>query len=451
VVTIGSDCKSAFLEGTKYAPEWTTNAPRNFVYKVDFETGQKTRLFEGSGQVAETVVAPLDDNYSKVIISRESPTMVPDSYLRDLKAGSETKLTKNSDFAPEVTQAIRKRLLVSRPGDDFKFWVNVTLPRDWRPGQKLPGIIWFYPREFSTQQEYDRTKRTENVNAFPNVAARSPEIWATQGYAVLQPDNPIVGPPGHMNDHYVDELRRNLDATIEAADSAGFLDRHRLGIGGHSYGAFSTMNAMTHTPYFKAGIAGDGMYNRTLTPYSFQTERRDFWEAQDTYVEMSPFFKAAQEASPASIEVESKEGGRNGNSTCTCVDDVASSACCDSRVSTRHCDSFMCRCVCIQEVQRKRGASEFEYRKFKKRLRHCARVMQTLAMIRATGSIDRTRCLTGKAFVAINIKVILEQECIKCEVCVFSSQHTGTCKRKACGSLTQRISCCELRLTRPQL
>ncbi|HEX8944548.1 MAG TPA: hypothetical protein VF785_15525, partial [Gemmatimonadaceae bacterium] len=162
VVEIGSDGKSVFLEGTKYSPDWTKNAPRNFVDKVDLESGQKTRLFEGSGEVTETVVAPLDDDFDKVIISRESPTMVPDSYLRDLKTGKETKLTKNADFAPEVTQAIRKRMLVSRPGDDFKFWVDVTLPRDWRPGQKLPGIIWFYPREYSTQVEYDRTKRTEN-------------------------------------------------------------------------------------------------------------------------------------------------------------------------------------------------------------------------------------------------------------------------------------------------
>ena len=49
-----------------------------------------------------------------------------------------------------------------------------------------------------------------------------------------------------------------------------------------------------HTPYFKAGIAGDGMYNRTLTPSGFQSERRDFWEGQQTYLEMSPFLKADQ-------------------------------------------------------------------------------------------------------------------------------------------------------------
>jgi dipeptidyl aminopeptidase/acylaminoacyl peptidase len=210
-----------------------------------------------------------------------------------MKTGTETKLTKNVDLAPEVTQANRKRLLVERPRDNYKFYIDVTLPKDYREGTKLPGIIWFYPTEFSTQAEYDQRRRTTNINRFANVAARSPEIWVTQGYVVIQPvDIPIVGPTGRMNDHYVDELREDLDLTLEAVEKAGYLDRDRVGIGGHSYGAFSTVNAMTHTPYFKAGIAGDGMYNRTLTPWNFQNERRDFWEAKDTYLEMSPFLYA---------------------------------------------------------------------------------------------------------------------------------------------------------------
>ncbi|MDB4874686.1 MAG: hypothetical protein JWM41_1132 [Gemmatimonadetes bacterium] len=293
VVLVASDNKTVFLEGTKYFPDWTKSAPHNFVDKVDFETGQKTRLFEGNGSVAESVVAPLDDDYTKAIVLRESPTMVPDSYLRDMKAGTETKLTKNVDFAPDVSQAIRKRILVTRPRDDYKFYIDVTLPKDYREGTRLPGIIWFYPTEFSTQAEYDQRRRTTNINAFPNVGPRSAEIWATQGYVVIQPvDIPIVGPTGRMNDHYVDELREDLDLTLEAVEKAGYLDRNRVGIGGHSYGAFSTVNAMTHTPYFKAGIAGDGMYNRTLTPFNFQNERRTLWEAKDTYLDMSPFLSA---------------------------------------------------------------------------------------------------------------------------------------------------------------
>ncbi|MEO7083774.1 MAG: prolyl oligopeptidase family serine peptidase [Gemmatimonadaceae bacterium] len=293
VVLIASDGKTVYLEGTKYFADWTKVAPHNFVDKVDMESGQKSRMFEAKGDIVENVVAPLDDDYNRVIVSKESPSMVPDSYLLDMKTGQETKLTKNVDYAPEVSQAIRKRILVERPRDNYKFYIDVTLPRDYREGTRLPGIIWFYPTEFTTQAEYDQRRRTTNINSFANVAARSPEIWVTQGYVVIQPvDIPIVGPTGKMNDHYVDELREDLDLTINAVEKAGYLDRDRLGIGGHSYGAFSTVNAMTHTPFFKAGIAGDGMYNRTLTPFNFQNERRTFWEAKDTYLEMSPFVYA---------------------------------------------------------------------------------------------------------------------------------------------------------------
>jgi dipeptidyl aminopeptidase/acylaminoacyl peptidase len=311
-VLVGSDGKTVYLEGTKYFPDWAKQAPHNFLDKVDFETGQKTRLFEGKGDIVETIVAALDDDYNKAIVLKESPTTVADSYLRDMKTSTDKQLTHNVDFAPEVTQAIRKRILVTRPRDNYKFYIDVTLPKDYREGTRLPGIIWFYPTEFSTQAEYDQRRRTTNINAFANVGARSPEIWVTQGYVVIQPvDIPIVGPQGRMNDHYIDELREDLDLTIDAVDKAGYLDRDRLGIGGHSYGAFSTMNAMTHTPFFKAGIAGDGMYNRTLTPNGFQNERRTIWEGKDTYLEMSPFL-AADRLSGAILMYHSLEDQNNG-------------------------------------------------------------------------------------------------------------------------------------------
>ena len=293
VAMVASDEKTVYLEGTKYFPEWTKQGPHSFVDKVDIETGQRTRLFEAASGEADNVVAALDDGFDRVIVSRESPTMVQDSYLRDTKTGGMTQLTHNVDFAPEVTHAMRSRLLVTRPRDGYKFWVDLTLPSDYKEGTRLPGIIWFYPTEFTSQTEYDGRRRTTDIDRFPNVGPRSPEIWVTQGYVVIQPqDIPIVGPQGRMNDHYVDELREDMDAMLEAVEKAGYLDRNRVGLWGHSYGAFSTVNAMVHTPYFKAGIAGDGMYNRTLTPYSFQNERRDFWEAQDTYLQMSPFLYA---------------------------------------------------------------------------------------------------------------------------------------------------------------
>jgi dipeptidyl aminopeptidase/acylaminoacyl peptidase len=72
----------------------------------------------------------------------------------------------------------------------------------------------------------------------------------------------------------------------------GYVDVDRIGHGGHSYGAFATANLLAHSPFFKAGIAGNGAYNRTLTPMGFQNEERFIWEAEDVYLEMSPFFNA---------------------------------------------------------------------------------------------------------------------------------------------------------------
>ena len=115
----------------------------------------------------------------------------------------------------------------------------------------------------------------------------------TVGYALIEPDTPIFSQNGQPpNDHYVDDLRDDLAATIDALDTLGYIDRQKLAIGGHSYGAFSTANAMVHTPFFKAGIAGDGDYNRTLTPTGFQNERRDLWASRETYLNMSPFLYA---------------------------------------------------------------------------------------------------------------------------------------------------------------
>jgi dipeptidyl aminopeptidase/acylaminoacyl peptidase len=131
-----------------------------------------------------------------------------------------------------------------------------------------------------------------NRNEFPELRTRSMEIMALNGYAVVTPDLPIVGDPGQMNDNYVQDLRNTLSAVIDSLSARGLVDRARLGIGGHSYGAFGTVNAMVNTPFFKAGIAGDGNYNRSLTPAGFQSERRQLWEAEQIYIEMSPFFTA---------------------------------------------------------------------------------------------------------------------------------------------------------------
>ncbi len=295
-IVLGRDGRSVALTGTT-APgaDWYRTAPRPWVDRMDITTRTRTRVLDNSGSVHEELIAPLDNDLSQLVVTRESRTTIPDVWLRTAD-GEPRKLTSNVDAAPEVSGAILKRFQVTRPRDGTKFWVDVSLPRDWTPGQRLPGIIWFYPREYTTAADYERTRYNTNINRYPLLPSARPSVstrlFVAHGYAHIEPDIPIYGDSGRMNDNYTRDLKENLDAVLDAVVDSGFVDRDRMGIGGHSYGAFSTVNAMTLMPNFKAGLAGDGMYNRTLTPFGFQSERRNFYEAQATYLDMSPFLRA---------------------------------------------------------------------------------------------------------------------------------------------------------------
>jgi dipeptidyl aminopeptidase/acylaminoacyl peptidase len=289
-VLMSADKSSVFYQGTQYDKNGREVGPKSFIDRVDVRTGAKERIFEsGNDGVWERVTTVLDIDAKKVIVASEGPTSAPQQFL--LFNGQRTQLTNNEDMAPDLTNAPKQRFTVAR-ADGFNFRVEVTLPPGYQAGTRLPAIFWFYPREFTDQETYDRPDRSFNKNTFPNFGSRSMEYFVRLGYAVVEPDSPIVGEAGAMNNNYEHDLRNNLAAVIDELDRRQLVDRHRLAIGGHSYGAFSTVNAMVHTPFFKAGIAGDGNYNRTLTPMGFQTERRILWDAPSVYIGMSPFFQA---------------------------------------------------------------------------------------------------------------------------------------------------------------
>jgi len=289
VVRMSSDGKAVYLSGVKYHEDPLENAPQPFLDRVVLETGEKTRIFESAADRYEDVVAVLDDEARGVVISRESPTEVPNYFHRNLATGAERRLTENRDYTPDLTRARREVIEVTR-ADGVKFWVRVTLPEGFTPGQPLPAMFWHYPREYTSEKEYQESNRRYNKNRFPMLGPRSMDLLVRRGWAVVEPDIPIIGPRDRWNDLYVMHLRNSFAAAIDALDRLGYIDRTRLAVGGHSYGGFGTINAMIHTPFFKAGIAGAPNTNRTLTPSGFQREPRTLWEARDTYIRMSPIF-----------------------------------------------------------------------------------------------------------------------------------------------------------------
>lgn len=289
---VSTDGASAYLRGPGYRDDFR---PRPFVDRVGLVDGATERVFEGAADSYDRPLVPLDPDLDRMIVSRESVSDFPDSFLWE--RGSWENLTNNVDPFPEVTAARRIDFEFERR-DGLLVQGRVSLPVGYVDGQKVPAIFWTYPREYTTPEGYEHAAiQSRNKNAFTHMSwLRWSDLWLTQGYALVYPDIPIIGE--NYNDTYIGNLVDAMYGAIRAVDGLGVIDIDRIGHGGHSYGAFATANILANAPYFKAGIAGDGAYNRSLTPSGFQAERRIIWEAPHTYIEMSPFFRADQIDTP---------------------------------------------------------------------------------------------------------------------------------------------------------
>jgi dipeptidyl aminopeptidase/acylaminoacyl peptidase len=225
-------------------------------------------------------------------VQRESADTFPDTWRWTREDGFVERITDNTDPFPDITAVERRHFDYTRR-DGLEVQGHVWMPVGWQEGDApAPAMIWTYPSEYETPKDYANDALGDwNVNRFDHLSyLRWSLLWVHQGYALVHPDVPIVG--DQFNNNYIQHLSDSLYAAIRELDNLGLVDPDRIGHGGHSYGAFATGNLLTRTPYFKAGIAGDGAYNRTLTPLGFQRESRYLWQARETYLEMSPFFHA---------------------------------------------------------------------------------------------------------------------------------------------------------------
>ncbi len=261
---------------------------RPFLDRYNLSTGKSERLFHSAETNYETVDAVLDDQGLRFITRRESPTEPPNFYLHD--GASLKALTEFKDPAPQLRR-IKKQLVAYKRPDGVPLSFTLYLPPDYKPGTRLPAVVWAYPREYNDADTAGQV--SGSLQRFTTITGYSELFFLLDGYAVLDDAAmPVVGTPETVNNTYVEQIVADAKAAIDKAAEMGVIDPNRVGVGGHSYGAFMTANLLSHSNLFRAGIAESGAYNRTLTPFGFQSERRSFWEAQDVYLKMSPFLLA---------------------------------------------------------------------------------------------------------------------------------------------------------------
>lgn len=262
---------------------------RPFLDRLSLRTFETERLWQSDPEYYENVVSVLDPAGARILTRRESRTEPPNYFVRDLDAGTRLAITDFPDPAP-MLQGIHRELVVYERDDGVPLNGTLYLPDDYVEGQRLPVVLWAYPREFVSADAAGQVRSSDN--RFTTISGSSHLFFLTQGYAVFDgPSMPIIG-GDTANDTYIDQLVASARAAVDKLVDMGVGDRDRMGVGGHSYGAFMTANLLAHSDLFRAGIARSGAYNRTLTPFGFQNERRTFWEAPEIYFAMSPFMHA---------------------------------------------------------------------------------------------------------------------------------------------------------------
>lgn len=261
-----------------------------FMAAMDLATGESERLWTSGAGEYETIVGLLDADGRRLVTRRESRLDPPNLYIRDLDGGTPAALTAFPDPAPQLAD-VSRRLITYTRADGVQLSGTLYLPAGYdkdRDGP-LPLLMWAYPAEFTDAAVAGQVVDTDN--RFVRPGGSSHLFLLTQGYAILDnPTMPIIGRDGaEPNDTYIEQLTASAQAAIDAVVELGVAERDRIAVGGHSYGAFMTANLLAHTDLFRTGIARSGAYNRTLTPFGFQAEQRTYWQATETYTEMSPF------------------------------------------------------------------------------------------------------------------------------------------------------------------
>ncbi len=284
-----------FLVGEGHSPK----GQFPFVREYNLKTQKTKPLFTSKYTDKKLeIVDIVNAKKGELIVRLQSATEYPNYFLIN-KKGKETALTSfENPF--KAMEGVYKEVIKYKRKDGVELSGTLYLPAgyDRTKKEKLPMVMWAYPTEYKDKNSASQSATNPNDFIYPFYG--SPIYWVTQGYAILDDAAfPIVGEGNEEpNDTFIEQLVANAEAAIDAVDALGYIDRNRVAVGGHSYGAFMTANLLTHSNLFAAGIARSGAYNRTLTPFGFQAEQRNYWEAANVYNAMSPFMHADQMKTP---------------------------------------------------------------------------------------------------------------------------------------------------------
>ncbi|MCY3680314.1 MAG: prolyl oligopeptidase family serine peptidase, partial [Gemmatimonadetes bacterium] len=252
------------------------------------------RIHSVSGETTTVCPAPLSspDNFTLIASKRFVFARGREAvHAYPLDSGEATTLLKTNPWRRDVEQPVRK-VIEFKDANGRVQKAALFFPKDTQAGDRLPMVVTIYPgSNFSRRNRYNSEAR----------------LLTSVGYAALYPDS-------IMEDN--NPIEQIVGVTLPAVNRViemGFADKNRIGVWGHSYGAYGVMALVTQTRAFRAAVANAPFGINMTSTYLIDVARigwcegkqarngGSLWEKRDAYIENSPLFAFDQVEAPVLV------------------------------------------------------------------------------------------------------------------------------------------------------
>ena len=161
----------------------------------------------------------------------------------------------SKNIKKSVYETLHKPLPLNFPKTLLREWINkkgektyttIVLPPDYSPSKKYPTIVRVY------ENEAKRFKAFVYPTYF-NPSGFNRIILAQEGYIVILPEikyrQNIVGR----------SIVESVEETLKKVESWYSVDPQNIGLIGHSFGGYETMEILTRSKLFRAAVSGSGI------------------------------------------------------------------------------------------------------------------------------------------------------------------------------------------------
>ncbi|MDM4766347.1 prolyl oligopeptidase family serine peptidase [Pelomonas sp. SE-A7] len=264
-------------------------------YKLPAGGGEPAKLLHANKLIGGLIKAKKAD---AVLFTQQSFVEFPDLWQAKLDLAAPSKI---SNANPQQSQYLwgTQEMMEFTSADGKKLKALVAKPENFDPKKKYPVMVYIYEKMTDNLHRYVPPAPAQNINV---------SRYVSNGYIVLRPD--IVYTIGHPGK----SAQNAVLPAVQAIVKAGYADEKRVGIQGHSWGAYQINYLITHSNAFRAAEAGASMANM-ISGYggirwgpgisrAFQYEQQQSriggtpWDSANLYIENSPIFQVHKVQTP---------------------------------------------------------------------------------------------------------------------------------------------------------